>query len=163
MHTPQLRPRPLLALSLAALSLWGLGCAHTQSGIAGGPDAEAVLAVLERYRAAMEGRDVDGVLAVVSADYLEDMGTPSAGDDLSRGQLEARLRRDFADTLTVRLDLEVLRLEFDEPGEVATLDYRYDLRLLVRTPSADKWHNKVDINRMTLHREGDSWRVVTGL
>jgi len=148
-----------LVLALAA------GCAGRQKmpPIPDTPDAKAVLAVLESYRKAMEAKDVPGILAVVSPDYHDDMGTPEAGDDLTYDDLKRKLSKDLAHLKTLRLEIDVLKLRFTDKEQVAKVEYRYDLRFQTHMPSGDTWHNALDVKRMVLRREGRSWKVVAGL
>lgn len=149
---------PLLALVLAA------GCATARPRpVPDTPQAKAVIAVLARYRKAMEERNVDGILAVVSPDYHDDMGTPDLNDDLNYDGLKAKLTKTFAHLKTLRLDMEVIRMVFNKQQTVAKVDYRYSLRFQTHMPSGDRWHDSLDIKRMVVRLEGHQWKVVSGL
>lgn len=162
MKTPHARVHALVLILGAALSS---GCAGRQKleRIPDVPESQAVLDLLERYRHAMEARDVDALLALTSADYFDTRGTSDPQDDLDRRGLEAKLRADLDKVSSLRLDLEVLKLEFDEARKVASLEVRYDVRYQVELPAGPKWFNELDVHRMRLRQEEGGWRVIRGL
>ena len=150
------------AIVLVALSV---ACATTGKPppIPDEPESKAVLDVLERYRRAMEAKDAEAILALASAEYLDDMGTAESEDDLDYEALGTKLHQDFEKVTILRLDLQILRLTFDDEKRHATVDYRYDVRFQLDMPSGQKWHNALDVNRMELRREEGGWRIVSGL
>lgn len=157
--------RPVLAATVLGLAVSLTACAGQQrpEPIPDTPDAQAVLSVLQTYREAMENLDVDTILSLASKDYADPMGTPDADDDLTYEDLRTKLEKDFADVRTLRLDLDVTRMDFGPKNETVQVTYRYDMRYQLALPSGDKWHNALDVNRMVLRREDDGWKVISGL
>ncbi|RMG10427.1 MAG: hypothetical protein D6729_19525 [Deltaproteobacteria bacterium] len=127
------------------------------------PETKAVLDVLEAYRRALEAKDMEGLLRLVSREYLDDLGTPESDDDIDYDALPQKLARDFEKVTALRVDLQVLRMRFDDEKRHATVDYRYDVRFQLSMPSGQKWHNALDVNRMELKREGTTWKITRGL
>jgi hypothetical protein len=158
-----MRRLPLLFV-LTSFLLTACASQRAASPIPDTPEARAVLTVIESYRQAMESRDVDAILGLASRDYHDRMGSPDPETDVFFEDLEEKLAADFEDVRRIRLNIEILRIEFDEAAPIAEVNYRYDVRYQVRMPAGDKWHNALDVNRMVLHREEDgSWRVTAGL
>ena len=50
-----------------------------------------VLEFVEKYRQAVEERDVNAMLSLASADYFDDFGTPAATDDVDFEGLRGKL------------------------------------------------------------------------
>ena len=155
---------PRTLAPLVALVLVLAGCAGAQvRAVPDTPQAKAVLGVMSRYRKAMETRNIPEILAIASPDYHDDLGTEDGSDDLTYADLKPKLTKDFAHLKTLRLDMEVLKMVFNDKQTVATVTYRYDLRFQTHMPAGDKWHDALDVKRMVVRLEGHQWKVVSGL
>ena len=147
------------------------GCTGPQvaSPIPDTPEAKAIIQIIETYRSAMEARDVDAILAIASRSYLDRMGSPDPESDVYFQDLEEKLSSEFEDIRRVRLDIQVLGIDFHEEdtageGPLASVRYRYDVRYQLSLPSGEKWHNALDVNEMLFRKEQDGvWRVLSGL
>lgn len=158
--------RKLIIVPLTMAIVLAAACAgqRAQAPIPDTAEAREILAVMERFRAAMQDQDVDAILDIASRQYYDPMGSPDPGNDVYFEELESKLAGDFEDILQIRLDIEVLKIEFDETMPLATVSYRYDVRYQISMPSGDKWHNALEVNRMALQLEDDgAWRVISGL
>src|SRR4051812_40074306 len=77
-------------------------------------DTRAILAIMERYRTAVEARDAKAIQALVSEDFKEDAGTESPDDDLTYANLPARLDNTFPKLDNPKVELSVRRVEIDD-------------------------------------------------
>lgn len=154
-----------LRLVLVALSLWAGGCA-TISVIPGTkvPDTKAnreLLEVCERYRHAMEDRDVATLLALAHPNYYEDSGTPSGNDDYGYDGLKDVLQKRLAAVKTLRYNIEYRRVQIE--GHHAQVDIRYDASFQLATEMGDRWERKQNDKRIELENDGKCWLIIAGM
>lgn len=149
--------RPLLLLFALA------GCARNIPGtdIADTRDNRAIVAVIDDYRRAMERRDVAAALTLVSPSYFDDAGTGDPSDDLDAAQLARALLEIMQRVPALKLEIAVNRIEVD--GDAASAFLFHDSRYRVATPRGEVAKRDSDLHRMTLRREGASWRITSGL
>src|SRR3712207_2680817 len=98
MHPPR--------LLLAGFVLFAAACSARHipgTQIEDNDDTRAILNVMEKYRAAVEARDADGVLSLLSESFLEDFGTASPEDDLDYKSVRQKLPESMAKFEDVRL------------------------------------------------------------
>ncbi|MBI3073430.1 MAG: nuclear transport factor 2 family protein [Deltaproteobacteria bacterium] len=149
-------------LSLAAMLAMGCGAKLIPgTKLADTPDNRSIVSVVEKYRRAMEARDVDGLLALASKDYKEDGGTPGAADDYGHEGLKRVLRDRFAKVRALRLQVVVGRVEFS--GSRARIEYRWEMQCQYTHKDKVGWHVKTDDNRFELERVGGQWLFTSGL
>jgi ketosteroid isomerase-like protein len=154
--------RHLLLAALAVLSAWA--CTPRRfpgTEIADNADTRAVAAAIEAYRAALEKRDAAGVLALATADYFDNGGTPEPADDLDRAGLEARLPKDLSAIEGVKLDFTLRRIEVDGDAAVAEVFFEHYYR--VTTPAGAVPRRDSDVHRFRLRRLGGKWLFAAGL
>src|SRR5262245_40759678 len=78
-------------------------------------DTRAILAVMEKYRAALEARDAKAIQAMVSPKFRDDGGTPDdPSDDLTAANLGPHLQALFQKVQNPKVDFNVRRVEFRE-------------------------------------------------
>ncbi len=126
------------------------------------PQKQALADVVERYRIAMEQRDVEGLRALASRDYYENGSTTTdPSDDYGFDGLE----RVFADLKNnvkeVRYSIDIKSI--DILGEAATVDLEYTGQYLFTVGERDRWETVTDKNRLTLRREEGDWRILNGM
>ena len=147
----------------ALLVVAAASCAGTIPGtdIADTRDNRAIMGVIDSYRKAFEARDAAAALALVSSDYFDDAGTADASDDLDRSQLAKALPATLARLPAMKMDLTVTRIDVD--GDKATAYMFHDTRYRVTTPRGEIAKRDEDLARMTFKREGDAWKIASGL
>src|SRR3989338_8355397 len=70
------------AMRVNVLAVLAAGaCAGPTQAIEPTPANQQILKAVEQYRLAVESKDVEALLAMVSRNYWEDAGTPSGSDD----------------------------------------------------------------------------------
>jgi hypothetical protein len=147
-----------LAATLAA------GCApHHLPGteIPSTPDTRAIYETLERYRQALEKRDVDGILALVAPSYYDTAGTPDPTDDLDRPRLEAALRDQLPKAESLKVDFTIRRI--DVAGDDAQAEIFFDSFYRVKTPTTTVPRRDSDVQRLKLRRIDNRWLFLSGL
>jgi hypothetical protein len=116
-----------------------------------------VLAVCERYRRAVEARNVDVLLALASPDYLEDGDNDDPGDDVDYAALEEYLRGPFQDVEDVSYDMDYQSVRWE--GDTAVVEYRY--RSFYRFEDIER--RVVGTRQVTLRREGGALKILSGI
>jgi hypothetical protein len=124
-------------------------------------DTRAVLAVIDAYRKGAEKRDAPAVLALVSQSYFDDAGTADPADDLDYGQLVKALPEDYQKLSAVKLTIKVRQITVE--GDKAVAEMLYDGHYRIATPRGDVAKQASDVQQMLLQREGNTWKIVSGL
>ncbi len=120
-----------------------------------------VLEFCEQYRNAVERRDVGAMLALVSESYLDDNGTPSGDDDIDYERLSAKLAAWRDAVLDVRYEIRYRRVLYAR--DHILVNYVYSGSFRIDTGDGERWARRVADNRLTLDREQDGYRIVSGL
>lgn len=150
--------------SIVVLSLALAACGSKRipgTDIEDNRDTRAVVAAIEEYRRGAERRDARAVLALVSAKYFDEAGTPDPGDDVDFQRLSSRLTADYQKIASLRLDIGVRKIEIDGDKAEAIVFYDQYYRIVTKTGEVPKQAS--DSQRMRLVREGETWRFVSGL
>lgn len=113
-------------------------------------DRAEVLEFCERYRRAMEARDVDALMALVSKRYEDDGATYAT--------LATSMHRLMTYANQIRYEIRY--------GDVATradgaieVDYHYSASFL----TAAGWQHKVSDAKLVLEKRGDSFAILSGM
>jgi hypothetical protein len=156
---------PALALALAACPLLA-ACSSLIQGtrIKDTSENRAILGVIDVYVRASEALDPDGVMSVVSTDFFEDGGTPDPADDYGYDQLRERLQANFERLETLRIEVDLTRVQVD--GDRATAQYTYKVQFQYKMPWDErKWDTREDVDQIVLVRADDEspWLIVSGM
>jgi len=152
--------RAVLALSIVV----GTSCATSTIGNTDIKDTDEnreILQLVERYHQAFESLDADAVLELVSPDFYEDLGNANAQDDYDYEALARSLHEEFERTRAIQIEIRVDDIEVEEESAYAEL--YFDLRAQNEYPSGLKWERTTDRTRLKFVREGDAWRIISGL
>ncbi len=124
------------------------------------PDTKAIVDVLTKYKAAMEAKDPNALLALVSESYRDDAGTPSPSDDLDYARLREVLPKRFAqvDDLRMELDLRAINVDRNDANAVFRYSTQYRLPAFKQKPQHDS-----DLAQMWFRKVGGQWKIVSGL
>jgi len=126
------------------------------------PDSHDIFEVLGSYRASLEGRNVEGMMKLVSKSFFENSGTPEGGDDYDYPGLEKKLKGWAETTKSVRASIDVKNIIVT--GETARVQYYFDVNYQIPGPNdVPLWKREADTKEMSLKREGSAWRIVSGI
>jgi hypothetical protein len=121
-----------------------------------------VITFCEGYRHAVERRDVPRLLGFASDRYFDDNGTPGAQDDLDRERLRERLSRWAQALLDVRYEIRYRRVTHH--SDRIFVDYTYTASFKLATQDgAGRWSRRLADNRIVLAREGDAFKILSGM
>lgn len=150
----------LLTLSAAA---FGCGPQYVRgTEIEFSEDKQALADLVERYRVALEHRDVDALRGMVSKTYYENGSTTDdPGDDYDIRGLQ-KIFVDLKDQVReIKLDIELTAIEL--LGDTALVDYDYRTHYLFTVGEKDRWATAADKNRLMFRREKGAWHIMSGL
>jgi hypothetical protein len=159
-------PRPLsfLVLVVALLAPSLLGCTKTyipNTDVEDTGTNREIIGFCEKYRHAMEDRNVAVLLKLMSPGYFED-GGDAKDDSADYEKIRDFLTGDFLKTGGVRYEIRYRRVTFTETNHVF-VDYTYAAAWKLPGVKSDEWHHKVADNRLDLVRDGDSFKIVGGM
>lgn len=156
---------PRLAFVLLGALAATTACAHSMiegTRVRDTPENRAVLGVVAAMQSALEEKDADKLLTLVSPNYFEDMGTADPTDDFGYEQLKTKiLPESFAAAREVHVAIEVHDVVVE--GEHAWADVRYSSRAWLDVPGGDKWDTRRELNRIELALVDGAWLIVSGL
>lgn len=162
-----IRPSRLLELLpvlfvVALAPLAGCGAGHIpNTDVPDTAENREAVEFIEDYRLAMEARNPAGILRLVSTEYYDDNGSPTADDDVDYGMLQQSVLRLTEDVIEVRYEMRYRRVIFRD--DRVLVDFTYTGRFKVRTPEGERWARRLADNRMELVRENGEYRIISGL
>lgn len=123
-----------------------------------------VIAYCEDYRHAVERRNVDSLLKMADAKYYEDGGTIDTGDDLDFAGLKAYLDTQFKQTTQIRYEIFYRDVSFGRANQIY-VDYTYSAsyKVPVGDGKPDVWRRRVADNRLELVKDGEKFRILSGM
>lgn len=151
--------RALCSIMLLA----GLACATPLKGhqVDDNKLNREVAAVIDAYVGAMEARDADRVLSLVSNDYFEDGGNSDTKDDYGRKELAAKLKQRFEKTAELIMKVQLFEVIADD--KVTRARMRFDVRYRLDLASGSRWERHNDVNEIVLKREDSTLKIKSGL
>lgn len=158
-----MRRAHLAALFLAAVAMTGCGPKMIpNSEIEDTDENREILSVVSAYKNALEGRNVERLMSLVSKTFFENSGTPAGDDDYNYDGLEQRLTKWAEQTKAIRADVKVKAITVKDG--TARAQYFYDVNYQI--PGAAgvmQWKHEADTKEMVLRREGSVWRITSGI
>jgi hypothetical protein len=121
-----------------------------------------IIVFCEKYRHALEDRNVAELLKLMSPAYFEDGGNSKAGDDADYDKIRDFLTSDFLRTSGIRYEIRYRRVTLTETNHIF-VDYTYAAAWKLPGIKGDEWHHQVADNRLDLVRDGESYKIVSGM
>lgn len=150
---------PALALVLMT------GCAHDTIPNTQVEDTEPnreVVDFVEKYRKAVETRDIATLVAIASRDYFDDMGTPAGNDDVDYDTLKAGLVLVRQEVIDARYQISYRGLTY-MPNDKVLVDLLYTGWFKVTTPDGPQWRRRLEPHRIVIARESRDYRILSGM
>ena len=189
--------RPLLATLLLASSAPAVSACVTgnipNTDVPDTHENREVVDLSERYRRAVEQRDVRTLLTLAAPNYFEDGGTPQGDDDYGYDGLRRLLSVWGDEVREIRYEMRYRRVTFERDGARAMVDYTYTGSFTLRRPpiqnnsnvivhdsasmlnldpargatpvnqDSEVWYRRVADNRLELEKVDGQWRIVAGM
>jgi hypothetical protein len=157
--------RLLRLLAVVLLTLAAVGCSKTyipNTDVEDTAPNRDVILFCEKYRHALEDKNVGQLLKLMSPGYFEDGGNTKNEDDADFDKIREFLTGDFLRTGSIRYEIRYRRVTFTETKHVY-VDYTYAAAWKLPGVKQDEWHHKVADNRLDLVPDGDSYKIVGGM
>lgn len=123
-------------------------------------DTRAILAIMERYRTAVEARDAKAIQALVSPDFKEDAGTETPDDDLTYANLPERLANALPKIDNPKVEMNVRRVDVQDDAATAIYYWNASWRLPSLTTRAQ---SDSELEQMVFKKTGGEWKIVSGI
>jgi hypothetical protein len=120
-----------------------------------------LIAFCERYRHAVEGKNIALLLKLAAPNYYEDGGNVDPTDDIDYAGLKAYLSSKFQDATAIRYEMRYRRVQKER--DLIFIDYTYSASYRIPGPKGDEWRRKVEDNRLELVPYQDDYRIVAGM
>ena len=152
-----------LSLSLCLTLLVACGARRIPgTEIEDNDDTRAILKVMEQYRAALEARDAQGVLNLLSDSFKDEGGSSKMEDRMDLATLQKKLPSELAKVEDVKLDLSVRKIEIFSETSTASAVYTYNLTF--RMPRLNnKPQSESEIKQMWFKRDKGQWKISSGI
>jgi hypothetical protein len=121
-----------------------------------------VIAFCEDYRHAVERRNTTLLLKLADPKYYEDGGSVDTSDDLDFAGLKAYLDTQFRDTKAIRYEIFYRDVSAGRSNQIF-VDYTYSASYKVPSSHGDVWRRRVADNRLELARDGEKFRILSGM
>lgn len=123
----------------------------------------ALVEFCERYRKAVEHRNISFLLQIAHPDYYEDGGNIDSSDDIDRVGLEKHLRERFIEARQIRYEIRYRRVGKGR-NDTFYVDYTYSASYQVPDGKGDEqWRRVIEDNRLELVPHRDSFLVLSGM
>ena len=155
----------VLRALLVIVALSALACSKTfipNTDVEDTTQNRDVVFFCEKYRHALEDKDVPQLLKMMSPGYFEDAGNSKAEDDADYDKMREFLTTDFLHTMSIRYEIRYRRITFTETKHIY-VDYTYDAAWKIPGADKEEWKRTVSDNRLDLVRDGESFKIVAGM
>jgi hypothetical protein len=167
--------RYIVSITILAISL-SAACGGKTRYIAGTkvkdtPGNRDLIAVVEKYRLAVEEQDSDGLMLMASSKYWEDSGTVTGKDDYGYKKLREVLTGRFQSGDDLRYSLRYMNVLRRCPkggdgndGCRAYVDVFIDASYSVNDARGEMVRrDKRDQNQLVLEWDGQAWKFLSGM
>jgi hypothetical protein len=154
----------LILAALLALAAPLAGCSTHYIPNSDVPDNEEnrrLMTFCEKYRKAVEQKDVATLLKLAAPSYYEDGGNVDASDDLDYAGLKAYLTTKFQDARAIRYEIRYRRVVHEQ--DLIFVDYTYSASYRIPGVKGEEWRHQVEDNRLEIVPFQDDFRIVAGM
>jgi hypothetical protein len=155
---------PSLLLALVALPAPLVGCVThyiPNTDVEDNEENRKLVQFCERYRHAVERKDVAGLIKLAAPSYYEDGGNVDAADDLDYAGLKQYLSTKYQDATAIRYEIRYRRIV--KENDVIYVDYTYSASYRIPGMKGEEWRRRVEDNRLELVPFQDDFRIVAGM
>lgn len=150
---------------LLVLVLTLVGCATRyipNTDVEDTDDNRKIVSFCERYRHAVQERNVPLLLKLASPTYYEDGGNVDPSDDMDYDGLREYLEGRFRETRAIRYEIRYRRISKGKQGRIH-VDYTYSASYKIPGLKTEEWRHTVAENRLELVPDKDEFKIVAGM
>jgi hypothetical protein len=123
-----------------------------------------IVAFCEKYRHAVEEKNVGLLMELASEDYYATGGNVDPRDDIDYAGLKTYLAGSFQDARAIRYEIRYRRILHDaEEKDVIFVDYTYSASYRIPGLKGEEWRRKVQDHRLELVPHNNEYRILTGM
>lgn len=164
-HAERFVARHVALAALALGSVGSLGCTKTMipnTDVEDTSDNRKVVSFCEEYRHGVEEKNVGLLLKLASQRYFEDGGNANAEDDIDFAGLKDYLTTTFMKTQAIRYEVRYRKISTSENSRVL-VDFTYSASFRLPGVKQEEWRHTVAENRLELVKEGESYKILSGM
>lgn len=120
-----------------------------------------LIAFCERYRHAVETKDIAALLKMAAPNYYEDGGNVDPTDDLDYAGLKGYLSTKFQEASAIRYEIRYRKLQKER--DLVYVEYTYSASYRIPGLKGDEWRHRVEDNRLELVPYQDEFRILAGM
>jgi hypothetical protein len=153
----------VLAFVLAVPALSGCSKTYIQNtDVEDNSENRKVVLFCERYRRAVEEKDIASILKMASPRYYEDGGNTNVEDDIDYAGLKDYLSQTFLKTNAIRYEIRYRKITTTERKDIY-VDYSYSASYRIPGTKNEEWRHAVADNRLVLVPDGEGFRIISGM
>jgi len=155
--------RLLLVVLTALLFVASAGCSKSyipNTDIENSGENLKVIQFCERYRHAVQDKNVAELLRLASPAYFS--SSVRNEDIYDYNGLRDYLTQTFVKTNGIRYEIRYRKITYTETNHIL-VDYTYSGSFRIPGIKGDEWRHKVADNRLELVRDGESYRIASGM
>lgn len=159
----RLKRSALLLSALLGVATLG-GCAThyiPNTDVEDNEENRKLVTFCERYRRAVEAKDIATLLKLAAPGYYEDGGNADPTDDIDYAGLKAYLTTKFQDATAIRYEIRYRRIAKEK--DLVYVDYTYSASYRIPGTKGEEWRRKVEDNRLELVPYQDEFRIIAGM
>ena len=122
-----------------------------------------VIDFIEKYREAVEARNVPALLRMASPNYFDDMGTPAGDDDIDFEGLQVGLDRMKEEVIGARYQISYRAVTYVSDPQRVLVDLMYTGWFRVNTAEGPQWKRRLEPHRIVLAREDRAYKIMSGM
>ncbi len=149
-----------------ALSVFALAACATHyipnTDVEDSDENRKVIAFCEKYRHAVEERNVPLLLSMASPRYYEDGGNVDATDDMDYAGLRDYLEGRFKDTRAIRYEIRYRKVNRGPQNRIQ-VDYTYTASYKIPGLKGEEWRHTVADNRLELVPDQAEYKILAGM
>jgi hypothetical protein len=152
-------------IALLGLVLAAVGCSKNyipNTDVEDTSKNRDIIRFCEKYRKALERKDVPLLLSMASPKYYEDGGNIDPEDDMDYAGLREWLEGRFSSAHSFRYEIRYRMIEHPSKNRVNVI-YTYSASYKIPGLEKDDWQHSVSENRLELEQTKDSFRILAGM
>jgi hypothetical protein len=160
-----MKPVKSKALWMAPALLAMAGCAThyiPNTDVEDNDENRRVITFCEKYRHAVEERNVPLLIDMASPRYYEDGGNVDAADDIDFAGLREYLEGKFKDTRAIRYEIRYRRVRRASENKIL-VEFTYTASYKIPGIKGEEWRHTVQDNRLDLVPEQASFKILAGM
>ena len=148
--------------------LIGAGCAVQyipNTDVEDNDENRKIISFCEKYRHAVEERNVPLLLGMAAESYFEDGGNVDSADDMDYTGLREYLEGRFKDTRAIRYEIRYRRIRKGREDKIL-VEFTYTASYRIPGLKGDEWRHTVSDNRLELVTDQSTpsaFKIVAGM